>query len=101
MKNVLKNSKNILRRKQWFKGACVAPNGTMILRFLVSKEGKLPDPKKIQEIVNIPHPRIHDRFKYSMGWYIYRCFIKNFVPIVVPITKLIRKTETFLWTEEC
>jgi hypothetical protein len=26
LKDILKNNKNILRIKQWFKGACVAPN---------------------------------------------------------------------------
>jgi hypothetical protein len=40
-----------------------------ILGFIVSKEGKLPNPKKIQTIVNMPPPRIHNRFKYLMGWH--------------------------------
>ncbi len=29
----------------------------MILGFIISKEGKLPDPKKIQAIVNMPPPK--------------------------------------------
>jgi hypothetical protein len=29
----------------------------MILDFIISKEGKLPDPKKIQAIVNMPPPK--------------------------------------------
>jgi hypothetical protein len=29
----------------------------MILGFILSKEGKLLDPKKIQEIINIPPPK--------------------------------------------
>jgi hypothetical protein len=28
----------------------------MILVFIVSKEGKIPDPKKVQVIVNMPIP---------------------------------------------
>jgi hypothetical protein len=31
----------------------------------------------------------------------YRCSIKNFVVIMAPITKLTKKTKTFLWIEEC
>jgi hypothetical protein len=31
----------------------------------------------------------------------YRCFIKNFVVIMAPNTKLTRKIETFLWIKEC
>jgi hypothetical protein len=31
----------------------------------------------------------------------HRFFIKNFVAIMAPITKLIKKTENFLWTKEC
>ncbi len=41
----------------------------MILGFIVSKEGKLPNPKKIQAIVNMPPLRVHNKFKYSMGWH--------------------------------
>jgi hypothetical protein len=41
----------------------------MILGFIVPKERKLLNLKKIQSIVNMPPPRIHNRFKYSMGWY--------------------------------
>ncbi len=40
-----------------------------ILGFIVSKEGKLPNPKKIQAIVNMPPLRVHNKFKYSMGWH--------------------------------
>jgi hypothetical protein len=29
----------------------------MILGFIISKEGKLPDPKKIQAIINMPPPK--------------------------------------------
>jgi hypothetical protein len=31
----------------------------------------------------------------------YRYFIKNFVAIMALITKLTKKTLTFLWIEEC
>ncbi len=31
----------------------------------------------------------------------YKCFINNFAAIMALITKLTRKTETFLWVEQC
>jgi hypothetical protein len=41
----------------------------MILSFIISKGRKLPNPKKIQAIVNNHHLRFLNRFKYSMGWH--------------------------------
>ncbi len=74
----------------------------MILRFIISKERKLPCPKKIQAIVTCHHLRIHNIiFKYTMGWHNYKCFIKKIATIIAPITKLTKKTKTFLWIEEC
>jgi primosomal protein N' len=74
----------------------------MILGFIVSKEGKLPDPKKIQAIVNMPPPKNPQQVQVFNGMaQFYKCFIKNFVAIMAPITKLTRKIETFLWTNEC
>jgi hypothetical protein len=37
----------------------------MILGFIISKEGKLLDPKKIEAIVNMPHSKIHNKFKFQ------------------------------------
>jgi hypothetical protein len=72
----------------------VAPNGTMILGFIVSKEGKLPDPKKIQVIVNMPPPKNPQQIQVFNGMaHFYRCLIKNFVAIMAPITKLTIKTK--------
>jgi hypothetical protein len=41
----------------------------MILGFIVSKEGKILNPKKIQTIVNMPTYESPTKFKYSMGWH--------------------------------
>ncbi len=41
----------------------------MILGFIVSKEGKLLDPKKIEAITNMPIPRNPQQIQYSMGWH--------------------------------
>jgi hypothetical protein len=50
----------------------------MILGFILFKERKLPVPKKIQAIINIHHPKIHNIFKYLMGWHNFiNLFKKN------------------------
>jgi len=64
---------------------------SMILRFIVSKKGKLLDHKKIQTIVHM-HVSTNEMVQF------YRCFIKNFAFIMAPITKLMRKIKWFLWT---
>ncbi len=74
----------------------------MILGFIISKEGKLLDPNKIQAIVNMPPLKNPQQIQVFNGMaQFYRCFIKNFVAIMAPITKLTRKTKTFLWIKEC
>jgi hypothetical protein len=37
--------------------------------FIISKEGKLLNPKKIQVIVNMPPPKNPQQFRYSIGWH--------------------------------
>jgi hypothetical protein len=73
-----------------------------ILRFIVSKDGKIPDPKKVQAIMNMSvftNPQ-HIQVFNGMAQF-YRCFIKKFAFIMAPITKLMRKMEPFIWTIEC
>jgi hypothetical protein len=65
----------------------------IILGFIVPKEGKLPDPKKIQAIANMPTHKNPQQIEVFNGMaQFYRCFIKNFVAIMAPIIKLTRKT---------
>jgi hypothetical protein len=66
------------------------------LGFIISKEGKLLDPKKIQTIVNMPLPKNSQQIKVFNGMaQFYRCFIKNFIVIITPITKLTQKKKLF------
>ncbi len=74
----------------------------MILGFIVSKEGKLLNPKKIQAIIQMLVPINPQQIQaFNRMVQFYRCFIKNFAFIMAPITKLMRKTKKFLWTSKC
>jgi hypothetical protein len=71
----------------------------MILGFIVSKEGKLLDRKKIQAIVNMPPPKNPQQINVFNGMaQFYRRFIKNFAAIMALITQLTRKIKVFLYT---
>jgi hypothetical protein len=74
----------------------------LILRFIISKDEKIPNPKKVQAIMNMPvftNPRHIEVFNGIAQF--YRCFIENFAFIVALITKLMKKMELFIWTVEC
>jgi hypothetical protein len=65
----------------------------VILGYVVSKEGKLFDPKKILTIVHMPTPKTPKDIQVFNGMaQYYQCFIKYFTFIMAPITKLLRKT---------
>ncbi len=60
------------------------------------------DPKKVEALVNMQvliTPQEIQIFNEMAQF--YRCFIKNFVLIMSPITKLLKKSKVFEWTEEC
>jgi hypothetical protein len=73
----------------------------MILRFIISKESKLQNPKKIQAIVQMSIPMSPQQIQVFNGMaQFYKCFIKNFSFIMATIIKLMKKTKQFLWTLE-
>ncbi len=71
----------------------------LILGFIVSKEGKIPHPKKVHAIANMPIATNPQQFQVfnSMAKF-YRCFIKNFTFLMALIIKLMKKTKPFIWT---
>jgi hypothetical protein len=74
----------------------------VILGYIVSKERKLPDPKKITSIVNMLKPKTPKDIQVFNGMVqFYRCFIWNFTFIMAPIMKLLQKTKVFHWTPKC
>jgi hypothetical protein len=58
----------------------------VIIGFIILKEGKLYDPKKIQAIVNMHVPQNSLQIQVFNGMAQFHiCFIKNFAMIKVPI----------------
>jgi hypothetical protein len=41
----------------------------LILRFIISKEGKIPHPKKVQAIMNMPYLAIHNKLRILIAWF--------------------------------
>jgi hypothetical protein len=77
-------------------------HSNIILRYVVSKEGKLLDPKKISTIVHMPTLKaLKDNLVFNGMAQSYRCFIKDFAFIMAPITKLLQKIKTFEWMAKC
>ncbi len=73
-----------------------------ILRFIVSKEGKTPDHKKIKALVKMLIPKTPQEIQVFNGMaQFYRYFIKKNSFIMALITKLLKKIEVFKWTIEC
>jgi hypothetical protein len=73
-----------------------------ILGFIVSKEGKTSNPKKIKALVKMQVPKTLQEIQVFNGMALfYRCFIRNFSYVMAPTTKLLKKIEVFKWTAEC
>jgi hypothetical protein len=61
----------------------------VILGYVVAKEGKLLDSKKISTIIHMPTPKTPKDIHVFNGMaQYYKCFIKKIAFIMVPITKL-------------
>ncbi len=74
----------------------------VILGYMVSKEGKLPNFKKILAIVHMPTLKTPKDIQVFNGMaQYYKCFIKDFAFIMAPITKLLRKTKVFKGMATC
>jgi hypothetical protein len=73
-----------------------------ILGFIVSKEGKVMDLKKVEALINmLVLATPHEIQVFNKMAQFYKCFIKKITSIMSPITKLLKKFEVFEWIEEC
>jgi hypothetical protein len=76
----------------------VTCSSIIVLGYIVSKEGKMPDPKKVATLMSKPTPiNPHDIQVFNSIAQLYWCFIENFA-FVMPATKLMRQLDKFLWT---
>ena len=72
------------------------------LGHVVSKDGILVDPSKIEAVVDWKIPcSVHEirSFQGLAGY--YRHFIKGFSKLASPLTQLTRKGVPFAWNEAC
>lgn len=74
----------------------------LYLCHVVSENGVLPDPEKTNVLKNYPTPKNCDEVKRFVAFCnYYRKFIKSFSDITMPLNKLCRKNEPFVWSNEC
>ena len=72
------------------------------LGHLISAAGIQPLPDKLDSIKNMPTPKNSKEIKQFLGLIgYYRKFIPRFSDLARPMTRLTRKDEKFLWSNEC
>ncbi|KAL8089624.1 hypothetical protein AgCh_039195 [Apium graveolens] len=68
----------------------------------VNSEGIKVDPAKIDAVMNWERPKTPTEVRSFLGLAgYYRRFVEDFSKIFVPLTKLTRKNEKFVWTDKC
>ena len=78
-----------------------ADNSCIFLRHLISKDGILPPPDRVAAINGYPIPRTVKELRRLIGlfnW--FRKFIPNFSAIMSPLTRLLKKGQSFYWGVE-
>lgn len=77
-------------------------NETPFLGHIISEKGIRPNPEKLKAVKNFPIPKTPKNIKQFLGLVgYYRKFIPNFSQIAKPLTQLLKKEETFTWTDNC
>ena len=72
------------------------------LGHIISKQGVVTDPKKIETVRDWPEPCNVTEVRSFLGLCsYYRRFIKDFASIAKPLHKLTEKSKGFVWTSQC
>nr|GFC80586.1 putative reverse transcriptase domain-containing protein [Tanacetum cinerariifolium] len=71
------------------------------LGHIVSADGITMDPVKVEAITKWPRPKTVTEVRSLLGLAgYYRRFVEGFSQLALPLTKLMRKGEKFVWNEE-
>ena len=74
----------------------------VFLGHIVSKEGIMVDPAKIEAVMQWTQPKNVTEIRSFLGLAgYYRRFVEGFSKIATPLTVLTRKGQKFTWTEAC
>ena len=72
------------------------------LGHIVSADGIKVDPAKVEAITNWSRPSTVTEVRSFLGLAgYYRRFVEGFSTIAMPLTQLTRKSNKFIWTDEC
>ncbi|EGT46879.1 hypothetical protein CAEBREN_12555 [Caenorhabditis brenneri] len=72
------------------------------LGFIINKDGRKPDPEKIQHIKNMPKPENVSQLRSFLGLVqFYGTFINDFFNLRPPLDALTKKDADYTWTPEC
>ncbi|KAL8131237.1 hypothetical protein AgCh_007237 [Apium graveolens] len=101
----LRTTLEILRKKKLYAKLSKCEFWLQKVQFLghiVSNEGIKVDPAKIEAITNWERPRTPTEVRSFLGLAgYYGRFVQNFSRIAIPLTKLTRKNEKFIWNDKC
>ena len=95
----------ILKEKQLFAKLSKCEFWLSEVKFLghvISEEGVSVDPSKVEAVLNWKRPETVTEIRSFLGLAgYYRRFIQNFSRIAMPLTKLTRKNQPYVWDEKC
>ena len=80
----------------------IGMSGIEIVGFLCDQDGRRPEPRKVQRILDWPVPGSTRDARAFIGVIVYyRIFILDFAIVAAPIFALFRKGKRFIWTDDC
>nr|GEW22483.1 reverse transcriptase domain-containing protein [Tanacetum cinerariifolium] len=85
----------------WGKSPFMVKEG-IVIGHKISKQGIEVDKAKVDVITKLPHPTTVNGIRSFLGYAsFYRRFIKDFLKIARPMTRLIKKDTPFIFSKEC